>query len=69
MLDPYSYVAPSRVRGFVCPFGRIKRSNFVNYAERMHNAREVRLIDVTPDSRTDRGMERVEWLCFAVGVL
>ncbi|CAN6613668.1 trafficking protein particle complex II-specific subunit 120 [Trichomonascus vanleenenianus] len=56
MLDPYSYVAPSRVRSFLCPVGRIKRHAFYQYADRLLRAREVRLVDVTPDPRSDRAM-------------
>lgn len=54
-LDPYSYVAPSRVRSFLCPLGNLKQSTFLNYAERLNNFKEVRLVDVTPDRRSDRG--------------
>lgn len=54
-LDPYSYVAPSRVKTFLCPLGNLKRSTFLNYADRLVNVREVRLVDVTPDRRSDRG--------------
>uniref|UniRef100_A0A060SWW9 ARAD1A03586p n=1 Tax=Blastobotrys adeninivorans TaxID=409370 RepID=A0A060SWW9_BLAAD len=56
MLDPYSYVAPSRVRVLVCPFGSIKQNAFFQSVERLHRAREVRLLDVTPDPRQDRSM-------------
>lgn len=55
-LDPYSYVAPSRVKTFLCPFGNLERSTFLNYADRLANVREVRLVDVTPDRRGDRCM-------------
>lgn len=58
-LDPYSYVAPSRVRSFLCPLGNLKRSTFLNYAERLVNVKEVCLVDVTPDRRSERGR------CFA----
>lgn len=54
-LDPYSYVAPSRVSAFVCPIGSLKKSTFLNYIERLVNDSEVRLVDVTPDRRSDRG--------------
>lgn len=55
-LDPYSYVAPSRVKAFLCPMGKLKRSTFLNYADRLNNVREIRLVDVTPDGRSDRAL-------------
>lgn len=54
-LDPYSYVAPSRVRSFLCPLGNLKQSTFLNYAERLVNVKEVCLVDVTPDRRSELG--------------
>jgi Transport protein Trs120 or TRAPPC9, TRAPP II complex subunit len=54
-LDPYSYVTPSRVKTLVCPYGTIKRNLFLQYYERLVNALSVRLVDVTPDGRSDRG--------------
>lgn len=61
LLDPYSYVAPSRVKIFLCPCGHIKRSLFLQYAERLAKCREVRLVDVTPDGRADRGEKGDSW--------
>lgn len=55
-LDPYSYVAASRVKTLLCPVGRIRRSSFFQYADRLSKTFEVRLVDVTPDSRSDRSM-------------
>jgi hypothetical protein len=62
-LDPYSYVAPSRVKALLCPLGHIRRSVFLQYADRLTRAGEVRLVDVTPDGRSDRGMHMAwEWM-------
>lgn len=55
-LDPYSYVAPSRLKTFLCPMGKLKRSTFLNYADRLNNVREIRLVDVTPDGRSNRSL-------------
>lgn len=55
-MDPYSYVAPSRVKTLVCPFGSIKRNVFMQYYDRLASANSVRLVDVTPDGRPDRGV-------------
>lgn len=54
MADPYSYVAPARVKAFLCPLGQIKKHIFAHYAARLQSVNEVRLGDITPDRRPEK---------------
>ncbi|KAF1990603.1 hypercellular protein-like protein HypA [Aulographum hederae CBS 113979] len=54
--DPLSPIAPARVRALCLPVGRIKRSSFVTFVDRLISESTVRLGDVTPDTRADRRM-------------
>jgi hypothetical protein len=55
-LDPYSFVAPSRIKALLCPLGNIKKSSFLQYADRLSVLNVVNLADVKADSRKGRGM-------------
>ena len=55
-LDPLSPVAPARVRALLLPLGRIKRSRFGEFVERLLLENVVRLGDVSPDGRSDRSI-------------
>ncbi|GAB7345364.1 hypothetical protein MBLNU457_3712t2 [Dothideomycetes sp. NU457] len=54
--DPLSPVAPARVRVLLLPVGRIKRSRFESFVERLQGEPAVRLGDITPDARPDRNL-------------
>ena len=54
--DPLSPVAPARVRVLLLPAGRIKRSRFRSFVERLQEVSAVRLGDITPDARPDRNL-------------
>ncbi|KAH0558698.1 hypothetical protein GP486_004655 [Trichoglossum hirsutum] len=56
VLDPLSPIAPARVRALLLPVGRIKRSRFLEFAERLKPESIVRLGDVSPDGRPNRTM-------------
>ncbi|KAH0615057.1 uncharacterized protein H6S33_000693 [Morchella sextelata] len=53
-LDSLSYTAPSRIKALLCPLGRIKRSRFLHFVERLQSSNVVRLGDVTPDTKPNR---------------
>ena len=53
-LDGLSYTATSRLRALLCPIGRIKRSRFLEFVERVQLENIVRLGDVSPDSKPNR---------------
>ncbi|KAL7272815.1 hypothetical protein RUND412_004361 [Rhizina undulata] len=55
-LDSLSYTAPSRIRALLVPLGRIKRSRFLSFVERLQSSNVVRLGDVTPDTKPNRTM-------------
>ncbi|KZF21369.1 Trs120-domain-containing protein [Xylona heveae TC161] len=55
-LDPLSPVAPARVRALLLPIGRISRSRFASFVERLAPHNVVRLGDVSPDNRPNRTM-------------
>ncbi|KAH0542429.1 hypothetical protein FGG08_003184 [Glutinoglossum americanum] len=52
--DPLSPIAPARVRVLLLPMGRIKRSRFLSFVERLKTENVVRLGDVSPDGRPNR---------------
>lgn len=54
--DYFSPIAPARVRVLVLPVGRIKRSRFLAFFNLIAQTNEVRLGDVTADTRPDRTM-------------
>ncbi|KAI9864619.1 MAG: hypothetical protein M1813_003108 [Trichoglossum hirsutum] len=54
--DPLSPIAPARVRALLLPIGRIKRSRFLDFVERLKPENIVRLGDVSPDGRPNRTM-------------
>lgn len=53
-IDAYSFAAPSRVKVLVVPVGRIKRSRFLECVERLRSVNDIKLGDVSPDSRGSR---------------
>jgi hypothetical protein len=53
-VDPLSPIAPARIRALLLPVGRIKRSRFLAFVELLQDHSQVRLGDVSPDSRPDR---------------
>ncbi|KKY28707.1 putative hypercellular protein [Diplodia seriata] len=55
-VDPFSPIAPARIRVLLVPAGKIKRSRFMTCVERLQPESAVRLGDVTPDPRPDRSM-------------
>lgn len=55
-LDALSYLAPSRIRAFVCPAGPISRARFVEFVAQLQSTAVIRLGDVTPDPRPERGI-------------
>ncbi|KAL1648764.1 hypothetical protein SLS58_001943 [Diplodia intermedia] len=55
-VDPFSPIAPARVRVLLVPAGKIKRSRFMTCVERLQPESAIRLGDVTPDPRPDRTM-------------
>lgn len=60
VVDPLSPIAPARVRALALPVGRIKRSRFVTFMERLSAECVVRLGDVSPDTRPDRSMKALK---------
>lgn len=52
--DPLSPVAPARIRALLLPVGRIKRSRFQGFVDRLQPENVVRLGDVSPDARPNR---------------
>ncbi|ODQ81901.1 hypothetical protein BABINDRAFT_160132 [Babjeviella inositovora NRRL Y-12698] len=50
MLDPYSYVAPSRVKTLLVPLNGLLHLRFLQIADQLEQFREVRLVDVSPIS-------------------
>ncbi|KAB2579590.1 Transport protein particle subunit [Lasiodiplodia theobromae] len=55
-VDPFSPIAPARIRVLLVPAGKIKRSRFMTCVERLQPESSIRLGDVTPDPRPDRTM-------------
>lgn len=53
-VDPFSPIAPARIRVLLVPAGKIKRSRFMTCVERLQPESSIRLGDVTPDPRPDR---------------
>lgn len=53
--DPFSPIAPARVRVLVLPFGKITNRRFKVFARRLEQVSTVRLGDLTPDPRPGRG--------------
>ena len=53
-LDSFSPVAPARIRCLLLPCGRIRRSSFLAYVERLQQFNTVRLGDVSPNTRPTR---------------
>ncbi|KAK9451906.1 TRAPP II complex [Limtongia smithiae] len=53
-LDPLSYVAPTRVRAFLCPVGLVSRTRFAEFVAQLEATAVIRLGDVTPDQRPER---------------
>ncbi|KAF2154744.1 Trs120-domain-containing protein [Myriangium duriaei CBS 260.36] len=53
--DPFSPLAPARVRVLVLPFGKITNRRFKAFATRLQQVSSVRLGDITPDERPGRG--------------
>ncbi|KAI9772858.1 MAG: hypothetical protein M1840_008740 [Geoglossum simile] len=52
--DPLSPIAPARVRVLLLPLGRIKRSRFFDFTERLKPENVVHLGDVSFDARPNR---------------
>ncbi|KAL1953103.1 hypothetical protein VTO42DRAFT_3583 [Malbranchea cinnamomea] len=52
--DPFSPVAPVRLRALLLPIGKIKRSRFLAFARRLQAQNVVRLKDVSPDGRMNK---------------
>lgn len=63
-VDPFSPVAPVRLRALLLPIGKIKRSRFLGFAKRLQSQNVVRLGDVSPDGRTSRSMCKA--ICYSV---
>ena len=55
-LDSLSFAAPARVKVLVVPVGRIRRSRFLSFLERLRQENVIRLGDVSPDGRPHRSM-------------
>lgn len=55
-MDLLSYTSISRIRALVCPVGKIKRSRFQSFVNRLRKQNVVRLGDVSPLPRSDRSM-------------
>ncbi|KAG8623153.1 hypothetical protein KVT40_008129 [Elsinoe batatas] len=53
--DPFSPIAPARVRVLVLPVGRIRSRRFGEFTARLQQVTSVRLGDITPDERPGRG--------------
>jgi len=53
-VDPLSPIAPARIRALLLPVGRIKRSHFRDYVDLLQQQSQIRLGDISPDSRPDR---------------
>ncbi|KAK2825747.1 hypothetical protein FQN49_007405, partial [Arthroderma sp. PD_2] len=53
-VDPLSPIAPARLRVLLLPVGRIRRSRFLSFAERLRAHNVVRLGDISPEGRTSK---------------
>lgn len=53
-LDSLSYTSTSRLRALLCPIGRIRRTRFLEFVERVQLENIVRLGDVSPDLKPNR---------------
>lgn len=58
-LDPSSPIAPARVRALVLPVGKIKRSKFASFTQRLLPENVVRLGDISPDGRPNRSLSTI----------
>ncbi|KAF2810649.1 hypercellular protein-like protein HypA [Mytilinidion resinicola] len=67
VMDPLSPIAPARIRTLLLPVGRIKRSRFLKFVDRLQPECMVRLGDISPDAHPDRNM--FSPLAFPSGVL
>ncbi|KAL8284873.1 hypothetical protein RB600_009348 [Gaeumannomyces tritici] len=54
--DPLLPIAPARVKALVLPVGRIRRSRFLCFLERLAAEHVVHLRDISPDNRPNRNM-------------
>ncbi|KAI9718916.1 MAG: hypothetical protein M1812_003800 [Candelaria pacifica] len=54
--DPLSPIAPARVRALLLPVGKVRRSRFTSFVQRLQPENVVRLGDVSPDRRPNRTM-------------
>ncbi|KAF2432208.1 Trs120-domain-containing protein [Tothia fuscella] len=55
-MDSFSPTAPARVRALALPVGRIKKARFHSFIGLLESRSEIRLGDVSPDSRPNRNM-------------
>ncbi|EFR03500.1 hypercellular protein HypA [Nannizzia gypsea CBS 118893] len=53
-VDPLSPIAPARLRVLLLPIGRIRRSRFLSFAERLRAHNVVRLGDVSPEGSSSK---------------
>ena len=53
--DPISPIAPARVRAVFLPVGRIKKSKFESFVDRLRPEYMVRLGDISQDVRPNTG--------------
>lgn len=58
-LEEFSPFAPVRLKALLLPVGRIKRSRFITFVNRLLPENIVRLGDISPDARSDRSMRNV----------
>lgn len=56
-IDPLSPIAPARPRVLLLPAGKVTRSRFKSFVQRIQPENRVRLGDVSPDGRPNRSME------------
>ncbi|MCJ1472984.1 hypothetical protein MMC13_001633 [Lambiella insularis] len=56
VVDPLSPVAPARIRCLLLPSGKITRSRFLTFVERLQQELTVRLGDVSPNTQPHRNM-------------
>jgi trafficking protein particle complex subunit 9 len=55
-VDLLSPIAPARLSVLLLPVGKIRRSRFLGFAERLQAENVIRLGDVSPDSRPNRSV-------------
>lgn len=56
-VDPLSPIAPARPRLLLLPVGKISRTRFRSFVQRIQRESMVRLGDVSPDRRPNRSMD------------